>query len=91
MCHYASFKVSVRLASAAAAPNLKSKHDFLIINNIFSYRFFFLKRTFHSFTEAKQQFSKNIVLIEGVRTPFLPSFGAYKTLMAYELARNSLL
>lgn len=40
---------------------------------------------------AKSQHSKNIVLIDGVRTPFLPSFSAYKDLMAYELARNSLL
>lgn len=41
--------------------------------------------------EFKQQFSKNIVLVEGVRTPFLPSFGAYRDLLAYELARNALL
>lgn len=41
--------------------------------------------------KAKHQFDKNIVLIDGVRTPFLPSFSAYKDLLAYELARNALL
>lgn len=41
--------------------------------------------------KPKQQFNKNIVLIDGVRTPFLPSFSAYKDLLGYELARNALL
>lgn len=41
--------------------------------------------------KAKHQFDKNIVLIDGVRTPFLPSFSAYKDLMAYDLARSALL
>lgn len=41
--------------------------------------------------KAKHQFDKNIVLIDGVRTPFLPSFSAYKDLLGYELARNALL
>jgi hypothetical protein len=38
----------------------------------------------------KKQFQKDLVLIDGVRTPFLPSFTAYKDLMAYELARDAL-
>lgn len=41
--------------------------------------------------KAKQQFSKNIVLVDGVRTPFLPSYTEFKDMMAYELARNALL
>ncbi|CAF0779589.1 unnamed protein product [Brachionus calyciflorus] len=41
--------------------------------------------------KIKPQHNKNIVLIDGVRTPFLPSFSAYKDLMGYELARNALL
>jgi len=39
----------------------------------------------------KNQHSKNIVLIDGVRTPFLPSFTEYKDMMAYQLARDALL
>ncbi|KAL5016541.1 hypothetical protein ScPMuIL_006130 [Solemya velum] len=34
---------------------------------------------------------KNIVLVEGVRTPFLQSGTAYKNLMPHDLARNALL
>jgi hypothetical protein len=41
--------------------------------------------------EAKSQFSKNIVFVDGVRTPFLPSYTEFKDLMAYELGRNALL
>lgn len=41
--------------------------------------------------KAKQQFGKNIVLVDGVRTPFLPSYTEFKDMMAYELARNALL
>lgn len=37
------------------------------------------------------QHAKNIVLVDGVRTPFLPSFSQFKDLLAYELARNALL
>lgn len=44
-----------------------------------------------SVKKAINPHGKNIVLIDGVRTPFLPSFGAFKDLMAYELLRNSLL
>ncbi|CAF0757246.1 unnamed protein product [Didymodactylos carnosus] len=34
---------------------------------------------------------RDVVLIDGVRTPFLQSFTSYKNLMAYELARHALL
>jgi len=44
-----------------------------------------------SVKKAKSQFSKNIVLVDGVRTPFLPSYTEFKDLMAYELGRNALL
>ena len=33
----------------------------------------------------------NIVLVDGVRTPFVPSQSVYKDLMAYELLRNALM
>lgn len=38
----------------------------------------------------KNQIPRNIVLIDGVRTPFLPSLTAYKDLMGYELGREAL-
>lgn len=41
--------------------------------------------------KAKSQFNKNIVLVDGVRTPFLPSYTEFKDLLAYELGRNALL
>jgi acetyl-CoA acyltransferase len=41
--------------------------------------------------KAKHQFPQNIVLVDGVRTPFLPSYTEFKDMMAYELARNALL
>ncbi|KAF7391407.1 hypothetical protein HZH66_009887 [Vespula vulgaris] len=37
------------------------------------------------------QTSKNIVFVDGVRTPFLQSGTQYKNLMSYDLARHSLL
>lgn len=40
---------------------------------------------------AKTQHNKNIVLVDGVRTPFLPSYTEFKDLLAYELSRNALL
>lgn len=41
--------------------------------------------------KAKNQHGMNIVLVDGVRTPFLPSFSAFKELQGYELARSALL
>ena len=32
----------------------------------------------------------NIVLVEGVRTPFVPAFAEYNSLLAHDLARASL-
>lgn len=71
--------------------------------NLNSYKQIFLRNlNFHknsircasaapSLKRAKTQHNKNIVLIDGVRTPFLPSFSKFKDLMAYELLRNALL
>ena len=51
-----------------------------------------LKKIFNfNLKEAKSQHGKNIVLIDGVRTPFLPSYTEFKDIMAYELGRNALL
>jgi acetyl-CoA acyltransferase len=41
--------------------------------------------------KAKHQHGKNIVLVDGVRTPFLPSYTNFKDMMAYELGRQALL
>jgi len=41
--------------------------------------------------KSKNQHGKNIVLVDGVRTPFLPSYTEFKDLMAYELGRQALL
>ncbi|XP_076238994.1 mitochondrial trifunctional protein beta subunit [Calliopsis andreniformis] len=41
-------------------------------------------------TKASPNPAKNIVFIDGVRTPFLQSGTSYKNLMAYDLARQSL-
>jgi len=37
-----------------------------------------------------QRFDKNIVLIDGARTPFLPSGSKFEDLMAYELGRHAI-
>lgn len=42
-------------------------------------------------SESIKGVGRDAVLIEGVRTPFLQSFTAYKDLMAYHLARHALL
>ncbi|XP_053962113.1 trifunctional enzyme subunit beta, mitochondrial [Anastrepha ludens] len=39
----------------------------------------------------KRKFEQNIVLVDGVRTPFLQSFTDYSKLMSYELARHALI
>lgn len=44
-----------------------------------------------SAVKAKPQHGKNIVLVDGVRTPFLPSYTNFKDMMAYELGRQALL
>ncbi|CAK9795181.1 Trifunctional enzyme subunit beta, mitochondrial [Anthophora quadrimaculata] len=41
-------------------------------------------------TKSNNAAAKNIVYIDGVRTPFLQSGTSYKNLMAYDLARQSL-
>jgi hypothetical protein len=42
-------------------------------------------------TFNNQKYGKNIVLIEGIRTPFAQSNTSYSDLMAYELQRSALL
>ncbi|KAK2582752.1 hypothetical protein KPH14_005019 [Odynerus spinipes] len=44
-----------------------------------------------NYATKHDQTSKNIVFVDGVRTPFLQSGTQYKNLMAYDLARHSLL
>jgi acetyl-CoA acyltransferase len=41
--------------------------------------------------ELTNPFNKNIVLVDAVRTPFLPSGTDYKDLMPHDLARNALM
>jgi hypothetical protein len=41
--------------------------------------------------ESLKGFGRDVVLIDGVRTPFLQSFTSYKDLMGYQLARHALL
>lgn len=41
--------------------------------------------------KLKNQFQKNIVLVDGVRTPFLPSNTQFKDMMAYDLGRLAFL
>lgn len=43
-----------------------------------------------SYATKSNNGSKNIVFIDGVRTPFLQAGTSYKQLMAYDLARESL-
>lgn len=43
------------------------------------------------YTTKSNNTDKNIVFVDGVRTPFLQSGTQYKNLMAYDLARHSLL
>ncbi|XP_031833345.1 mitochondrial trifunctional protein beta subunit [Nomia melanderi] len=43
-----------------------------------------------SYATKSNNGTKNIVYIDGVRTPFLQSGTSYKNLMAYDLARNAL-
>ncbi|RWS29892.1 Trifunctional enzyme subunit beta-like protein [Leptotrombidium deliense] len=42
-------------------------------------------------TQRQSKYPKNIVLIEGVRTPFLQSGTAFNDLLAYELQKHSIL
>ncbi len=41
--------------------------------------------------ESIKGHGRDVVLIDGVRTPFLQSFTSYKDLMGYHLARHALL
>ena len=41
--------------------------------------------------ESIKSLGRDVVFIDGVRTPFLQSFTAYKDMMGYELARHALL
>lgn len=43
-----------------------------------------------AYSTKSDNVSKNIVFIDGVRTPFLQSGTQYKKLLAYDLARHSL-
>ncbi len=49
------------------------------------------KKHFLLFEELKNPYGKNIVLVDAVRTPFLPSGTDYKDLMPHDLARTALL
>ncbi|UJR30739.1 hypothetical protein I4U23_018259 [Adineta vaga] len=42
-------------------------------------------------TKSVKGFGRDVVFIDGVRTPFLQSFTSYKDLMGYNLARHALL
>jgi len=44
-----------------------------------------------AYSTKSENAQKNIVFIDGVRTPFLQSGTQYKNLLAYDLARHSLL
>lgn len=43
------------------------------------------------FLESIKSLGRDVVFIDGVRTPFLQSFTSYKDLMGYHLARHALL
>jgi len=43
-----------------------------------------------TYSTKSDNVSKNIVFVDGVRTPFLQSGTSYKNLLAYDLARHSL-
>lgn len=47
--------------------------------------------TIRSLTASTSNGRKNIVLVDGVRTPFLNSGTDYADVMAYDLQRNALL
>ncbi|CAM4864470.1 unnamed protein product [Rotaria socialis] len=47
--------------------------------------------TSSSKTKSTKDIGREVVFIDGVRTPFLQSFTAYKDLMGYQLARHALL
>ncbi|CAF2074986.1 unnamed protein product [Rotaria magnacalcarata] len=47
--------------------------------------------TSSSKTKSTKGIGREVVFIDGVRTPFLQSFTAYKDLMGYQLARHALL
>lgn len=59
---------------------------------IFSgYRSLSTSITLHKKNTVSDKTGKNIVLVDGVRTPFLMSGTDYSKLMPHELARHSLL
>ena len=41
--------------------------------------------------ESIKGMGRDVVFVDGVRTPFLTSFTSYKDLMGYQLARHALL
>lgn len=66
---------------------------FLIVSLIFlvetltRYSGIFINKTYST---KSNNASKTIVFVDGVRTPFLQSGTQYKNLLAYDLARHSL-
>lgn len=44
-----------------------------------------------NYATANSKLSRNVVLIDGVRTPFLKSYTDYKDMLAYELQRHAVL
>lgn len=58
--------------------------NFTKINRLINENIFFI-------LESVKGFGRDVVFIDGVRTPFLQSFTSYKDLMGYQLARHALL
>lgn len=68
-----------------------AKHSFLVKEGFAKYGSAISSLvTSNSYTTKSNNAAKNIVFIDGVRTPFLQSGTTYKNLMAYDLARHSL-
>lgn len=78
-----------------------TQHFFTVSIYIFNYHLFYFHLTevlircsgvsaSKAYSTKSNNVSKNIVFVDGVRTPFLQSGTQYKNLLAYDLARHSL-
>ncbi|XP_017877917.1 trifunctional enzyme subunit beta, mitochondrial [Ceratina calcarata] len=68
-----------------------AKHTFLLKEGFAKYGFAInTLGVTNSYATKSNNAAKNIVFVDGVRTPFLQSGTTYKNLMAYDLARHSL-